>query len=330
MTITKTKTKTKIYNEQAGSPFIIEAEGYPSDSRLSGLKKWKQANGDFLTEKLLIHGALLLRNFGVDTVEYFDEFLQQFEMSGLRDYAGGNSPRTKLSKGIYTSTEYPAEHFISLHNELSYTEQWPDHLFFCCATPPSKDGNTLIADGRKLLELLAPEVVEMFEQRKVKYIRNLHDGTGIFGASWQDTFETQDKDEVTDFCKKSNIDFEWREDGSLRTTQLGLGVATHPITKEKAWFNQADQFHASNHPRDYYDAMVDMCNGKLEELPQHACFGDGSEIPDEVLDSVRNAFKQLTVYFPWQKGDVLIIDNMLMAHGRAPFSGPREILVAMS
>ncbi|MFC6978839.1 TauD/TfdA family dioxygenase [Microbulbifer taiwanensis] len=205
-----------------------------------------------------------------------------------------------------------------MHNELSYTDQWPDHLFFCCVTAPEQYGNTLIADGRKILQLLDPEVVEMFEQRKVTYIRNLHDGTGFFGASWQDTFETQDKDEVTEFCKKSNIDFEWKKDGGLRTMQLGLGVATHPVTKEKVWFNQADQFHASNHPPDYYAAMVDMCGGKLDELPQHACFGDGSEMSDEVLDSIRNAFKQLTVYFPWRKGDVLIIDNMLMAHGRAP------------
>ncbi|MFC6632383.1 TauD/TfdA family dioxygenase [Microbulbifer taiwanensis] len=321
---------TKIYNELAGSPFIIEAEGPPGDFRLSELKEWKQANNDFFKEKLLVHGAVWLRNFGVDTVERFDESLQQFKTSGLLDYTGGNSPRTKLSTGIYTSTEYPPEYFISLHNELSYTDQWPDHLFFCCVTAPEQYGNTLIADGRKILQLLDPEVVEMFEQRKVTYIRNLHDGTGFFGASWQDTFETQDKDEVTEFCKKSNIDFEWKKDGGLRTMQLGLGVATHPVTKEKVWFNQADQFHASNHPPDYYAAMVDMCGGKLDELPQHACFGDGSEMSDEVLDSIRNAFKQLTVYFPWRKGDVLIIDNMLMAHGRAPYSGDRKILVAMS
>lgn len=321
---------TKVYDEKAGSPFMVEVNGLSDEHRLAQLKWWKGANSDFLKEKLLVHGAILFRNFGVNSVEGFDEFLTQFKNSNLLDYTGGNSPRTKLLQGIYTSTEYPAEHFISLHNEFSYNEQWPEHLFFCCVTPPEKDGNTLIADGRKVLQFLDPEVIEMFEQRKVTYIRNMHDGTGIFGPSWQETFETQDKDVVTEFCRKSNIDFEWKKDGGLRTTQLGLGVAIHPITKEKSWFNQADQFHVSNHPRDYYKAMVDMCDGKLDELPQHACFGDGSEMTDEVLDSVRNAFKQLAIYFPWQKGDALILDNVLMAHGRAPFSGDRRILVAMS
>ncbi|GLS24564.1 TauD/TfdA family dioxygenase [Marinibactrum halimedae] len=330
MTIT-----TRVFNEQTGSPFIIEAEGpsgdCPSgDCRLSELSAWKQEHSDFIQQKLLEHGAILVRNFGIDSLAHFNDFLGDFRHATLLDYAGGNSPRTKLLKGIYTSTEYPQEHFISLHNEFSYNDQWPEHLFFCCVTPPVKDGNTLIADGRKVLALLDPEVIEMFEQRKVTYIRNMHDGSGFFGPSWQETFETEDKDKVSEFCKKSNIDFEWKKDGGLKTTQLGLGVATHPITKEKAWFNQADQFHVSNHPRDYYDAMVDMCDGKLDELPQHACFGDGTEMTNEVLDSIRNAFKQLTIYFPWQKGDALILDNVLMAHGRAPFSGARKILVAMS
>jgi alpha-ketoglutarate-dependent taurine dioxygenase len=325
---------TKIYNEQTGSPFIIEAEGLSNDfsknSKLDALKEWKEAHSEFLKEKLMLHGAVLIRNFGVNTVPQFDDFLRFFKESALLDYAGGNSPRTKLSTGIYTSTEYPAEHFISLHNELSYSDEWPDHLFFCCETPPNEKGNTLIADGRKVLQLLNPEVVEMFQKKKVRYIRNLHGGSGLLGPSWQDTFETQERNEVSEFCKKSNIECEWKSDGSLRTIQTGLGVATHPITKEKAWFNQADQFHPSNHPRDYYEALADMCDGRLEELPTHACFGDGSEIPDEVLDDVRNAFKQLTIYFPWQQGDILVIDNVLMAHGRAPYSGPRKILVAMS
>jgi alpha-ketoglutarate-dependent taurine dioxygenase len=328
MTIT-----TKVYNEQTGSPFLIEVEGVSNDAsrefQVDALREWKEENAEFLKEKLLVHGAVLMRNFGVNTVSHFDEFLQLFKASTLLDYVGGNSPRTKLSKGIYTSTEYPADQIISLHNELSYSEQWPDHLFFSCQTPPVEHGNTLIADSRKVLQLLDPEVVEMFETRKVKYIRNLHGGRGI-GPSWQDTFETQDRDEVTEICKKSNIELLWKADGSLRTSQIGPGVEVHPITKEKVWFNQADQFHPSNHPIRSYEALMHMYKGQLGNFPTHACFGDDCAIEGEVLDNVRAAFKTQTVYFPWQQGDVLVIDNMLTAHGRAAYSGPRKILVAMS
>lgn len=324
----------KIYDEKAGAPFIVVAEDFGIDSskslKLDALKEWKKENAEYLKEKLLIHGAVLIRNFGINTVLRFDEFLKLFKESVLLDYVGGNSPRTKLSKGIYTSTEYPPERFISLHNELSYSDQWPDHLFFCCETPPNEKGNTIIADSRKVLQRLSPEVIDMFEKKKVKYIRNLHGGNGIFGPSWQDTFETQDRDEVTEICKNRNVEFEWKNDGSLRTTEIGPGVVIHPVTKEKAWFNQADQFHPSNHSPQYYEALVEMCDGRLEDLPTHACFGDGSDIPDEALDNVRKSFNALSIYFPWQEGDVLIIDNVLMAHGRAPYSGPRKILVAMS
>lgn len=36
-----------------------------------------------------------------------------------------------------------------------------------------------------------------------------------------------------------------------------------------------------------------------------------------------------TICFAWQQGDLLMIDNMLVAHGRNPFDGPRRILAAM-
>jgi alpha-ketoglutarate-dependent taurine dioxygenase len=41
-------------------------------------------------------------------------------------------------------------------------------------------------------------------------------------------------------------------------------------------------------------------------------------------------YREAAVCFAWQKGDLLMVDNMLVAHGRAPFTGPRRILVAMA
>ena len=43
----------------------------------------------------------------------------------------------------------------------------------------------------------------------------------------------------------------------------------------------------------------------------------------------RLALRAETVTFPWRRGDVLLLDNMLTAHGRRPFTGDRRVLVAM-
>jgi hypothetical protein len=59
-------------------------------------------------------------------------------------------------------------------------------------------------------------------------------------------------------------------------------------------------------------------------------YGDGSPIEPKVLDQLRAAYNAETVSFPWQKGDLLMLDNMLVAHGRSPFVGPRQILVGMA
>jgi hypothetical protein len=40
-------------------------------------------------------------------------------------------------------------------------------------------------------------------------------------------------------------------------------------------------------------------------------------------------YEACAVRFDWQKGDVILLDNMLVAHARDPFEGPRKIVVAM-
>jgi hypothetical protein len=66
------------------------------------------------------------------------------------------------------------------------------------------------------------------------------------------------------------------------------------------------------------------------DLPANTYYGDGSPIEPEVLDHLRAAYHAETVSFPWQQGDLLMLDNMLVAHGRAPYAGARQILVGMS
>lgn len=283
-----------------------------------------------LDRLLLEHGAILLKNFGVSSLEAFQRCTQVLSGEAAA-YIDGNSPRTKLSESIYTSTEYPPELSISMHNELSYSHAWPARLYFCCVTAPQTGGSTLIADSRALLRELSPDVLKQFEEKGVTYVRNLHGGQGAtIGKSWQQTFETQQRSVVEQYCKDGDIEYAWKPDGGIRLIQRRPATAVHPRTGERVWFNQVDQFHPSTNPPEVYQAIMEIYGDDPFEMPQYGCFGDGTPIPDSALAEVRSGMDRLSVAFPWETGDVMIIDNMLTAHGRSPFTGARKILVSMS
>ena len=66
-----------------------------------------------------------------------------------------------------------------------------------------------------------------------------------------------------------------------------------------------------------------------EDLPRNVYYGDGSSIADSVVEELCRVYWSLAVSFPWQVGDILLLDNMLTAHARNPYVGPRKIVVAM-
>jgi alpha-ketoglutarate-dependent taurine dioxygenase len=297
------------------------------DSSQDFLQFWSNER-EFIDRQLYRHGAVLFRGFNISEPERFQSLVAQLK-SRLLDYVDGNSPRTKVGGGVYTSTEYPAEYFISLHNELSYSASWPRRLFFCCITEPEQGGETPLVDSRALLRVLPQEIVNEFRRKQVKYIRNLHAGKG-FGPSWQKTFETNERSTVEDYARSYGMEVEWLPDGTLRLSNVRPGTAWHPITGEEVWFNQADQFHPSTHPQSIYESMLALYKGREDMLPQNALFGDGSPIPVTFLEKIREVTRQQMELFPWRCGDLLMVDNMLAAHGRMPFKGPRKILVAMT
>jgi alpha-ketoglutarate-dependent taurine dioxygenase len=315
-------------NSEDNLPLLVQNDAGTGGEGPAALLDWYRDHEELIERELAQRGAVLFRGFAVDQQEVFEKLIHALPGQML-DYVDGNSPRKKLASGVYTSTEYPAQYFISMHNELSYSERWPARLFFCCVIEPQEGGETPIADSRRILERLDPQIAEMFVSRKVKYIRNLHGGRG-FGPSWQTTFETTDRAVVEQHCRETGTEIEWNEEGGLSLSNVRPAVATHPKTGETVWFNQADQFHPSTHPKAVYDSMMMLYKGREDRLPQNARFGDGSEIPREVLDEVRATIQREIRTFRWQKGDLIMIDNMLVCHGRMPFKGPRKILVSMT
>ncbi|MER7419883.1 TauD/TfdA family dioxygenase [Micromonospora peucetia] len=276
-----------------------------------------------LAEVLTAEKALVFRGFGVrpETLDPVMDLLLPRRLA----YVHGNSPRTKVGRNVYTSTEYPARYTISMHNELSYAAQWPARLLFFCQIAAETGGATPVVDAALWLDSLDPQLRADFAGG-LRYQQNLHDGMGL-GKSWRDTFETDSRDEVEEFLAGAGATWEWTADG-LRVIQLRPATHRHPVTGVEVWFNQADQWHPAGLDDDIARVMTQVMGP--DELPQSVTFADGSPIPDEYVTQIRDRGLEAAVDVDWRVGDLLLIDNVLTAHGRRPYTGDRRVLVAMS
>lgn len=301
-------------------PLVIK----PAQAGLD-LIAWGESHREFINKHLAHHGAILFRDFDINTASDLERFIKATSSGQMLEYRDRSSPRTMVQNNIYTSTEYPADQSIFLHNEGTYWLTWPLKLYFSCVTAPEQGGETPIANSRNILARIDQRVRERFTEKNVLYIRNYNDG---FGLTWQTVFQTEDKSVVEKYCRENHIEFEWKTGDRLRTRQLRQAVAQHPLTGDLVWFNHAAFFHVSTLEPMIRDVLLE--GFKEEDLPFNTYYGDGSRIEPPVLDELREAYKQETVSFLWQRSDVLMLDNMLTAHGRAPYTGARKILAGMS
>ena len=302
-------------------PLVIEP-------RLAGVRlaEWANLRRPLVSEYLDRHGAILFRGFDVRQVRDFEEAIKATTGAGeLLEYEYRSTPRTQVSGRIYTSTEYPAELSIPLHNEMAYSLQWPMKVYFHCVLAAKEGGETPIADSRRVYARISPSVRARFAEKGVLYVRNYGNGVDL---SWQNVFQTENKAKVEDYCRRERIEFEWKPGDGLRTSQLCQAIGCHPRTSETVWFNQAHLFHTSTLEEKIRERL--SADFAEQDLPRNAYYGDGARIETSTLNEILEAYRQETATFAWRKGDVLMVDNMLVAHGRRPYSGPRKILVGMA
>ncbi|HEV2149657.1 MAG TPA: TauD/TfdA family dioxygenase [Longimicrobiaceae bacterium] len=288
------------------------------------LADWAGENRPWLERMIHQAGAILLRGFGVEDVDEFQRFM--LSASGeLLPYTYRSSPRTQVKGNVFTSTEYPADQRIPFHTEMSYTSTWPMKIGFLSLIVAETGGETPIADSRRVYDRIPAEIRDRFERLGVMYVRNY---TPWMDLPWQSVFQAETREEVDEFCRAAGIEAEWVDDDHLRTRQVCQGVAAHPTTGEKVWMNQAHLFHVSNLDPEMVEVMVEEFGE--ENLPRNTYYGDGSPIAPEVFAAIRAAYDAEALVFPWEKGDVLLLDNMLMAHARSPFTGERRVVVGMA
>ena len=298
-------------------PLLIE----PATSDVD-LAEWATSNKEALEQYLLKHGAILFRGFGVDSVNEFERTAAAICPDLFGEY--GDLPREDLGGKVYGSTPYPADETILFHNESSHMHQWPMLIWFYCVKAAEQGGESPILDCRRIYQLMDPGLRDRFEQKGLLYVRNFTAGLDV---SWQDFFLTNEKSQVEEYCRRAGIDFEWKGDNDLRTSQRCPAVIRHPQSREKVFFNQLQLHHVSCLAPGVKQSLLSMM--KEEDLPRNVYYGDGSPIEDSVMQYLNELYRQNAVSFAWRERDVLMLNNMMVAHSRNPFVGERKIVVAL-
>jgi alpha-ketoglutarate-dependent taurine dioxygenase len=285
--------------------------------------RWAAEHRDALRALIVEHGVLLIRGLGLRDAAGAESVFRQ--LGKLMTETEAFAPRQRYAQDVYSSTKWPPNQPMCSHHELSYALDVPSLMLFACLVAPTAGGATPVADGPAVLDALPAELVERFEREGWLLIRNYNED---IGASFADAFGTDDARAIESYCRAHAIEFEWQEGGALRTWQRRSAIVRHPLTGQRCWFNQIAFLNEWTLAPEVREYLVDVYGE--DGLPFNTRFGNGDPIGADVVQAINAAYEANTVREPWQAGDLLLVDNVRTAHGREPFAGPREVVVAMA
>lgn len=291
---------------------------------------------------LAAEGALLFRGWGVDSPEALGQVLESAGFRLSDHYRHGTSPRAKAAPCIFESTTVSDGYPILAHNEMSYLSRRPGFIAFACAEAPPRDGETPIFDCRAAARNLPPALADWLRQRQVRYRRLIRRGgllpvNAVF-RTWREVFGTASPEAIRQLLEEAGVTGRFR--GRLLVTDVRVDpLPLHPVGGEPCLAVQL--FHPAG-------VRLDMAEltGRQHRLlrawrtlllrllygshlsPLQIRLGDGAPLPDELVLRLRQAYWDNAVLFRWRRGDLLLLDNLAVAHGRMNVVRPRRILAA--
>jgi alpha-ketoglutarate-dependent taurine dioxygenase len=283
---------------------------------------WAAEHRDEVAALVAEHGAVLLRGLRVGSAA---------EVAAVADALGIEpmvekerfAPRSSYAEAVYSSSEWPADEPMCMHHELSYASEVPGLIVFGCLKAPLSGGNTEVADSQQVLKALPAELVDRFTEHGWTLTRMYHE----VGVAWSAAFGTEDQEQVDAYCAAAGLEHEWLPGGQLRTRQRRAAVIRHPRTGEQVWFNQVAFLNGRTLDPVIREYLTDVYGP--DGLPFDTGCGDGTALSDETVETINAAYRDASVGEPWQRGDVLLVDNIRMAHSRDPYEGDREIVVIL-
>ena len=269
------------------------------------------------------YGFVVFRGYGVSSDQEFHDFIECFGLPNFT-YAESfsNAVRRNRTPRVFTANEAPPEIEIFLHHEMAQTLVFPGQLFFFCEQAPTEGGATPI--GRSDLALVAleksrPDFVAKLKSLGVRYRNAMPDSADLAsgqGRSWRDTLNVADRKQAEQRLTDLGYNFRWLDDGGISVQTPALLAVDEFGRGKDVFFNQI------------VAAAAGWTNDESDEEPR-LCYGDYSRIDPDDLDAAIAACYEHTVDLEWQTGDIALLDNLKVMHGRRPFSGSRSILASL-
>ncbi len=290
----------------------------------SSIAGWASENRDALRASVTEHGAVLVRGLGLQDASAVSAAFHELSTDLISD----REPfaiRSKITEGVYSTTPWQPGQPMCMHNEMSYVAEPAGLMMFACLTAPASGGATGVSDTTAILKALPDGLVKRFEQDGWILTRNYNEE---IGSSYSEAFGTENKGEIEAYCKASNIELEWLSDGALKTRQRRQTIVNHPVTGERCWFNQIAFLNEWTLDPEIREYLVEVYG--RDGLPFNTSLGNGDPITEDMVETINNTYDSCTMQEPWQAGDLMLVDNIRMAHSKEGFKGDREVLVGMA
>jgi alpha-ketoglutarate-dependent taurine dioxygenase len=277
-----------------------------------------------IEESLPASGGVLFRMLPLATRTDFERLVTALGYESFA-YRGGIAVRKNDSDVTLAASDEDHRVTLSPHNEMAYLAEYPRKIFFFCESPADEGGEVPVNDIRETKKIIPQHVLETFRSRGIRYQRRLAPTTSPGAMGWPDTFGTGDKGLIEKRLRATNCHYQWDSD-ELSYHYDRPAFVPHPGTGEELWFNQVTELHCS-----YWRAHP----GFPRDLPAQAypattAYGDGTPIDEDQISSLRGALWRTARAVRMRTGDVLVLDNQVLAHGRLAFAGRRRHYVALT
>jgi alpha-ketoglutarate-dependent taurine dioxygenase len=309
-------------------PLFIEPRGAALRQR-AGFRAWLAAHRPALDALIVEHGGIVLRGFPMADTDDFASFIEGFPpFQG--GYAGGRAPRATISGRVMEATRLSSSVRLALHSEMAYRRDYPRRVAFFSRKTAAVGGETLIGDVRRLADAMDPALRRKIEtlgtRTAINFGPKADDQSHSYGhmdqRGWNHSFETDDPARVDALCAERGLQPLWNEDGSLTVLNVLDPFVVHPATGKTL-------YRSILHMKPQAEQGLDIEISKTKKYPTGATLGDGKRLSAEEMAHIDALCDQVTYAWPWQDGDVMVLDNLQVWHGRNPYEGERDVQVAL-